>query len=110
MIFCFQETKLTFRSGIIFNQGLNLEKDRIHLMTVPCREVQYELLLHKKQKVPHVINSCALTGEKPCINKAIHALLMQGYATFNMIVPGPQNCCHQEMCTALSQNEYSTWK
>ena len=41
----------------------------------------------------HVINSRALTGEKPCINKAIHAQLMHGYATFNMIVPGPQICC-----------------
>ena len=38
----------------------------------------------------HVINSRALTGEKPCINKVIHALLMHGYATFNMFVPGPQ--------------------
>ena len=38
--------------------------------------------------MPHVINSRALTGEKPCINKAIHALLMHGYATFNMPVPG----------------------
>ena len=35
----------------------------------------------------HVINSRALTDEKPCINKAIHALLMHGYATFNTIVP-----------------------
>ena len=41
----------------------------------------------------HVINSHALTGEKLCINKAIQALLMHGYATFNMIVPGPQICC-----------------
>ena len=47
--------------------------------------------------MPHVINSCALTGEKPCINKAIHALLMHGYATFNMLIPGPQNCCRYEM-------------
>ena len=29
----------------------------------------------------HVFNSRALTGEKPCINKTIHALLMHGYAT-----------------------------
>ena len=36
----------------------------------------------------HVITSRALTGEKPCNNKAIHALLMHGYATFSMIVPG----------------------
>ena len=43
-------------------------------------------LLHKKQC--H-INSHALTGEKPCINKAIHALLMHDYVTFNMLVPGP---------------------
>ena len=35
--------------------------------------------------MPHVINSRALTGEKPCINNAIYALLMHGYATFNMI-------------------------
>ena len=43
--------------------------------------------------MPHIINSHALTGEKPCINKAIHVLLMHGYATFNMPVSGPQNCC-----------------
>ena len=36
----------------------------------------------------HVINSRALTGEKPCINKAIHALLMHGYATFIMSYRG----------------------
>ena len=58
----------------------------------------------------HVINSSALTGKKPCINKAIHALFMQGYATFNMVVPGPQICCRYEMCTARPQNEYSLWK
>ena len=28
-------------------------------------------------------------GEKSFINKAIHALLMYGYALFNMLVPGP---------------------
>ena len=50
--------------------------------------------------VSHVINSRALTGEKLCINKAIHTLLMQGYATFDMIVPGPQICCCYEMSTA----------
>ena len=47
----------------------------------------------------HVINRHALFGEKACTNKAIHALLMHGYATFNMIVPGPQICCRYEMCT-----------
>ena len=41
-----------------------------------------------QKAVPHVINSRALTDEKPCINKAIHAQLMHGYATFNMPVPG----------------------
>ena len=58
----------------------------------------------------HVINSRVLTGEKPCINKAIHALLMHGYATVNMIVPGPQICCRYEMCTARPQNEHSLCK
>ena len=51
----------------------------------------------------HVINSHALTGKKACINKAIHVLLMHGYATFNItvqshiivavtrcVVPGPR--------------------
>ena len=57
-----------------------------------------------------VINSRALTGEKPVINKAIHALLMHGYTTFNMIVPGPQICCRYEMCTAQPLNEHSPWK
>ena len=51
-------------------------------------------LLHTKQC------RTLLTGEKPCINKAIHALLMHGYATFNMIVMGPQICCRYEMYTA----------
>ena len=58
----------------------------------------------------HVINSRALTVEKPCINKAIHALLMHGYGTFNMIVPGPQICCHYEMRTARPLEEHSPWK
>ena len=48
----------------------------------------------------HVIISRALSGEKPCINRAIYALLMHGYATFSIIVPGPQICCRYEMCTA----------
>ena len=37
--------------------------------------------------MPHVINSRASIGEKPCINKAIQMLLMHGYATFSMPVP-----------------------
>ena len=57
-----------------------------------------------------VVNSRALTGEKPYINKAIHVLLMHGYATFNMLIPGTQNCCRHEMCTARPQNEHSPWK
>ena len=58
----------------------------------------------------HVINSRALTGKKPCINKAIHALLMHGYATFNMIVPGSQICYRYVMCTSRPQKEHSQWK
>ena len=52
------------------------------------------------------MNSRGLTVEKPCINKAIHALLMHGYATFNMIVLGPHICCRYEMCTARPLNEH----
>ena len=57
-----------------------------------------------------VINSRASTGEKPCINSAIHALLMHGYATFNLIVPGPQICCRSEMCTARPLYVDCLWK
>ena len=60
--------------------------------------------------MPRVINSRALTGKKPCIYKAIHALLMHVYANFNMPVPGPQTCCRHEMCTARPQNEHRPWK
>ena len=49
--------------------------------------------------VPQVINSRALTGEKPCIYKAIHLLLMRGYATYNMLIPGTQDCCRHKICT-----------
>ena len=48
----------------------------------------------------NVSHSRELTSEKPCINKAIHVLLMHGYATFNIIVPGPQVCCRYEICAA----------
>ena len=58
----------------------------------------------------HIINSHALTGKKLCINKAIHALLMHGYATFSMSLPGPQICCRYEICTAQLGNEHSPWK
>ena len=58
----------------------------------------------------HIVNNRALMGEKPCVNKAIHALLMHGYATFNIVVPGPKICCRYEMCTARPYNEHSPWK
>ena len=44
------------------------------ITTLGKRELGFSLL-HKKA-VSHLINSRALTGEMPCINKAIHALLM----------------------------------
>ena len=70
----------------------------------------WKVYIIAQKAVPHVINSRALTGEKPCIDKAIHALLMHGYATFNMPVPGPHNCCRHEMCSARPLNEHNTWK
>ena len=41
------------------------------------------------KSVPYTINSHALTGEKPCINKGFHGMLMHRKLPFNMIVPGP---------------------
>ena len=52
--------------------------------------------------VSRVIYSRALTGEKPCINKAIHALLMHGLRNFQYNRTGPHIYCHYEMCTARS--------
>ena len=60
------------------------QHEKTHLLT--CGAQQRLKLLHKKQC--HVINSRALTREKPCINKAIHTLLMHDYATFSMLIPG----------------------
>ena len=34
--------------------------------------------------MPKAFNSCALTSEKPCINKEFHAPLMHRYLTFHM--------------------------
>ena len=39
--------------------------------------------------MPYTVNSRALTGEKPCINKGFLGLLTHRKLTFNMIVPGP---------------------
>ena len=56
----------------------------------------------------HVINSRAFTGEKPCINKAIHALLMQllicsyrGHrfaAVTSCVLPGPRTSIVRGNC------------
>ena len=39
--------------------------------------------------MPYTVNSRALTGEKPCINKGFLVSLKHWKLTFNMIVPGP---------------------
>ena len=77
-LFCFP-----FEKGPLYN-GKNL----LSLLVKRC--LIFNLHYCIKKAVPHVINSRALTSEKPCINKAIQALLMHGYATFNMLVPGPR--------------------
>ena len=38
---------------------------------------------------PHAINSHVLTGTNPCINKAIHVLLMHGFVVLRISIPGP---------------------
>ena len=39
--------------------------------------------------MPYTLNSRALTGEKPCINKGFLVPLKHRKLTFNMFVPGP---------------------
>ena len=77
--------------------------------TFYLNENAHQIIKHIKA-VSHVINSRVLTGEKPCINKAIHALLMHGYATFNMTIPGPQICCRYVLCTSRPYKEHCKWK
>ena len=36
----------------------------------------------------HAFNSHVSTGASPCINEAIHMLLMQRFGTLNILVPG----------------------
>ena len=38
--------------------------------------------------VPHAFNSQVSTSTNPCINKTIHVLLMHGFSTLNILVPG----------------------
>ena len=42
-----------------------------------------------KSRVPYTVNSRALTGGKPCINKDFLVPLKHRKLTFNIIVPGP---------------------
>ena len=88
-----REVLKTAASGLGFQ---HLPRD---LANVNAWKTMFDPYIIAQKAVSHVINSRALTGEKPCINKAIHALLMHGYASFNMIVP-EQICCRNEMCTA----------
>ena len=41
--------------------------------------------------VSHAINSHVLTCKKPCINQAIHVLLMHGFCTLHICILGRQN-------------------
>ena len=40
------------------------------------------------KSLQHAFNSHFSTGTYPCINKAIHVLLMHGFGTLNILVPG----------------------
>ena len=42
-----------------------------------------------QKAVPHAINNHVLTGKNPCINHAIHVLLMHGFCTLHKRVLGP---------------------
>ena len=89
---------------------LKIRNGRGFLIYSAWQGLKISLIIIAYKAVLHVIDSRALTGEKPWINKAIHALLMHGYATFNMIVPEPQICCRYEMCTARPLNEHCPWR
>ena len=41
-------------------------------------------LIIAEKAVPKAINSCALTSQKPCINKEFHVSLMHRFLTFHM--------------------------
>ena len=47
--------------------------------------------------MPYTVNSHALTGQKPCINKGFLVPLKHRKLTFNMIVPGPLKLFHHTL-------------
>ena len=57
-----------------------LTYSKLQIMNANIRATTSENVHYCIKSSVHVINSRALTDEKPCINKAIHALLMHGYA------------------------------
>ena len=57
----------------------------------------------------HAINSHVLTRTNPCINKAIHVLLIHGYAVLSMSIPGPsQNLMSSSVNQHSSKRNFVT--
>ena len=81
-----ENNKMHSATACGMNTGLVIIRTRVFIKSEKKTYVASDIIALKA--VSHVINSRALNGEKLCTNKAIHALLMRGYATFNMIVPG----------------------
>ena len=81
-----------FRSECTAQCTLSAVLHQGYLVTIHQAGLDTICIISQKA-VSHFINNCAFTGENLCI-KAIHALFMYGYTTFNMIVPGPQICYH----------------
>ena len=75
MSLCVQESKQEVTKVVVLVANDGKADKYIQFLSLTHFHRYIYILLHKKT-VSHVINSRALIGEKPCINKAIHVLLM----------------------------------
>ena len=57
------------------------------------------------KSVQHAYNSHVSSSTNPCVNKAIHVLLMQGFGTLNILVLG-HYILQKMMCLSLL---YTAW-
>ena len=67
------------------------------------------MLINTLKIVLHAINSHVLTSTNPCINKAIHVLLLHGCEVLRIYIPGPSQNLTSSSVTCTVANAIS-WR
>ena len=76
----------------------------IFVMKVTSFHLEYEYLYYCIKALSHIINSHVLTSTNPCINKAIHMLLMHGFAVLHISIPRPSQKLMSSSVTCTEAN------